>query len=117
MLDSGATKTVCDRIWYNTYLQSLPVPEYSLITSSESTNIFRFDDGQQVQSTRQVCIPVKIGSMDVMLETDIIDRDIPLHLSRKSMRKAGMTLYFEHPTTVIFGTLVHLTVTKSGHCH
>ena len=115
VLDSGATKTVCGRIWYNTYLQSLPITEYSLITSSESTNIFRFGDGQQIQSMRQVCIPVKIGSMDVMLETDIIDRDIPLLLSRESMKKAGMTLYFEHDTAVIFGTPVHLTVTKSGH--
>ena len=69
MLDSGATKTVCGRIWYNTYLQSLPVTEYSLIISSESTNIFPFGDGQQVQSMRQVYIPVKIGLMDVMLET------------------------------------------------
>ena len=42
--------------------------------------------------------------MDVMLETDIIDRDIPLLLSRESMKKAGMTLYFEHDTAVIFGT-------------
>ena len=41
--------------------------------------------------------------------------DIPLLLSRKSMKKANMTLDFKNYYAVIFDQSIHLLVTKSRH--
>ena len=50
-----------------------------------------------------------------MLNTDIVASDIPLLLSRKSMKKANMTLNFKNDHAVIFDQPIQLIVTKSGH--
>ena len=50
-----------------------------------------------------------------MLNTDIVASDIPLLLSRKSMKKANMTLDFKNDHAVIFDQLIQLIVTKWGH--
>ena len=41
--------------------------------------------------------------------------DIPLLLSKKSMKKANMTLDFKNDPAVIFDQLVQLLVTRPGH--
>ena len=46
-----------------------------------------------------------------MLNTDIVASDIPLLLSRKSMKKA-MTLDFKNDHAVIFDQLIQLIVIK-----
>ena len=50
-----------------------------------------------------------------MLNTYTVASDIPLLLSRKSMKKPNMTLDFKNDHTVIFDQSIQLTVTKSGH--
>ena len=50
-----------------------------------------------------------------MLNTDIVASDIPLLLSRKSMKKAKMTLDFKNDHAIIFDQSIQLLVTKSGH--
>ena len=50
-----------------------------------------------------------------MLNTDIVASDIPLLLSRKSMKKANMTLDFKNDHAVIFDQSIQLIVTKWGH--
>ena len=50
-----------------------------------------------------------------MLNTDIIASDIPLLLSRKSMKKADMALDFKNDNAIVFGESVKLITTKSGH--
>ena len=48
------------------------------------------------------------------LNTSIVASDIPLLLSRKSMKKANMTLDFKHDHAVIFDQLIQLIVKKLG---
>ena len=50
-----------------------------------------------------------------MLNTDIVASDIPLLLSRKSMKKTDMTFDFKNDNAIIFGESVKLITTKSGH--
>ena len=53
-----------------------------------------------------------------MLNTDVVASDIPLLLSRKSMKKADMILAldFKNYNAMIFCELIQLTVTNSDHC-
>ena len=50
-----------------------------------------------------------------MLNTDIVASDIPLLLSRKSMKKANMTLDFKNDHAVSFDQSIQLKVTTSRH--
>ena len=50
-----------------------------------------------------------------MLNTNIVVSDIPLLISRKSMKKANMTLDFKNDHAFIFDQSIQLLVTKSGH--
>ena len=53
-----------------------------------------------------------------MLNTDIVASNIPLLLSRKSMKKADMILALDlkNYNAMTFCELIQLTVTNSGHC-
>ena len=44
----------------------------------------------------------------VMLNTDLVASDIPLLLSRKSIKKANMTTDFKNDNTIVFGKSVNL---------
>ena len=54
--------------------------KFSIILSTTRTKLQNVD------------IPIILGNKSVMLNTDIVASDIPLFLSRKSMKKADMTL-------------------------
>ena len=53
-----------------------------------------------------------------MLNTDVVASDIPLLLSRNSMKKADMTLAldFKNDAAIIFCEPIQIIVTMSGHC-
>ena len=55
-----------------------------------------------------------MGSKHVMLNTDIVPSDIPLFLSRKSMKRAAMTR-LKNNQVIAFGEQIQLMNTKSGH--
>ena len=54
--------------------------KFSIILSTTRTKLQNVD------------IPIILGNKSVMLNTGIVASDIPLFLSRKSMKKADMTL-------------------------
>ena len=47
LLDCGASKTVCGRVWYEQYTNSLSQQDQSTIELSESSHLFRFGDGKK----------------------------------------------------------------------
>ena len=59
-----------------------------------------------------VDLPIAMVSKHVMLNTDIVPSDIPLLLSRKSMKRAGMTVDFKNDQAIEFGKQMQLMITK-----
>ena len=49
-----------------------------------------------------------------MLNTDIVPNDIPLLLSRKSMKRVGMTINFKNGQAITFGEPIQLINIKYG---
>ena len=115
LLDCGASKTVCGNEWFQQYQESLSDDNLRKIKTSESNNSFRFGDGKRITSQKSVTLPASIGSMEVTIKADVVDSDIPLLLSRDSMKKANMNLDFESDTITIFGEKIPLITTASGH--
>ena len=115
IVDSGCTKTVCGDVWLNTYLDSLSQKDRKLVYTEKSLCNFRFGVGKVYSSSRIVYIPVHIGSSSATLATYAIPCNIPLLLSRSSMKKAHATLDFEKDHLIIFDEIVPLIITESGH--
>ena len=88
ILDSGASSTVCGKTWFDEFFKSLKPTDQSNIIFSECSKPFRFGDGIQYKSSESATIPAIIGNQVVNIKTHIIDSDIPLLLSKASMKKA-----------------------------
>ena len=111
VIDSGCSKTVAGRQWLDCYLEQLG----SNIDIHKSKNVFRFGKGSPVTSQGKCKLPAKIGSKSVTIETDIVDMNIPLLLSKESLKTAGTILDFTNDQAMMFGEKQTLIATESGH--
>lgn len=114
VLDSGASSTVCGTTWFQEYMNSLSANEKESIVYTTSNKPFRFGDGREIKSTKAATIPANIGSHKVSIKTDIVDANIPLLLSRSTMKKARMLLNFDDDTIVYNDSEIPLQTTSNG---
>ena len=82
---------------------------------SDSDRIYKFGGGERLKSAALVTMPAFINGVEITIETDVVTSDIPLLWSSQDMKRAGVILNYQTDTAEIFGQLVHLTSTKSGH--
>ena len=115
VLDSGASKTVCGESWFNTFQESLNDNERNKIQFQDSNSQYKFGDGAQITAITSATIPVVIGTTKGQMNVDIVPSNIPLLLSKDSMKRANMKLNFENDTITAFGESINLIITKSGH--
>ena len=94
VLDSGCTKTVCSKTWLNCSLESLSSEELDNIKSEWSETIFKFGNGKICHSIKQITIPVVIAGQNVLLTMKVIENDIPLLLSKDTMKKDNTYIDF-----------------------
>ena len=59
--------------------------------------------------------PWIIAGKKIFIETDVVDYEIPLLLSKDAMKKAGMSIKFATDTVTIFGRKQDLLFTSLGH--
>ena len=76
---------------------------------------FKFGDGRKVASIEKVTIPATIGEQPVRIRADVVREEIPLLLSKKSMKKAETNIDFKTDTISMFGSQQRLITTSSGH--
>ena len=55
------------------------------------------------------------GKQEIELETDIVDTDTPLLLSKSAMKKSSTVIDFDKNTAFLFGKKQKLIKTTSGH--
>ena len=115
VLDCGATKTVAGQSWMDHYIMCLSDDDKKLVQVKKANTAFRFGDGNQVISDKNVTFPAILGSRSVFISSDVIQKDIPLLFSRESMKKAEMKLDFSKDTATMCGEEIQLTSTKGGH--
>ena len=117
ILDSGCTKTVCGKSWMNVYRQSLSLEENEKIDKSmvSSDRSFKFGDGLLSKSVGKVKVPAKLSGAKVLIETDIVEQEIPMLLSRQSMEKANTIINFKTEEVFMLGCKQTLIKTSTGH--
>ena len=114
VLDCGATNTVCGSKWMEEFVESLPPEQREKVKTQDSSKPFRFGDGVVMTSKKKAIIPVTVGEKSVSIATEIIDADIPLLLSIKSMKTAKMGIDFDSDQLSVFGQKIQLQTTSNG---
>lgn len=109
IIDAACTHTVCGEKWLESYIDDLTQDQ------TPSCRPFRFGDGNLVYSTRNMKLPVKIGLTKCKIESEVVKADIPLQLSKTSLKKEGTILDMEKDSAVMFKQSIPLEFTSSGH--
>ena len=114
LLDSGASRTVAGETWYKCFLDSLDEVTRSTVKESPSELIFRFGVGK-LEAIKKTIIPVTFCTHEILLEVHIVNTDIPLLLSLKSMKNMKVKLDFEANVVTVQDKDYPLELTTSGH--
>ena len=114
LLDSRYTKTVCGSFWLQRYKNSLDEKDQANIVYEPSIRTFKFVDSKVIKSTHKAYIPAYIGNGKVHIEAEVVDKELPLLLS-KAMKKAEIMIDFTDDSAQIFGFYINLQITSSGH--
>ncbi|CAC5379710.1 unnamed protein product [Mytilus coruscus] len=112
VIDTACSKTVCGSKWLYEFVESLD-PGLDQITCFLSHVPFKFGDGQTVYSYQKVKIPALIGSVKCSIETEVVDCEIPLLLSKTSLKRASTILDLRNDKVTMFGQLVD-AITLAG---
>ncbi len=115
ILDSACSSTVCGRNWMSCYLESLDAVDKTKVVKNPGSKTFKFGDGKRLKSEASYSIPAFMAGHRVSITADVVDSDIPLLLSLKSMKDAKIKLDTENDKAEILGTEVSLNYTSSGH--
>lgn len=115
VLDSACTRTLAGEVWLDVYLDTLNESDLQLVKYTNSDRSFCFGDGVAVTAIKVAKFPVTLGGIRVYIEADIVKNDLPLLLSHKSMKTAGIVLDFRKDMCWIFDKCIELKTTTSGH--
>ncbi|CAL9707805.1 unnamed protein product [Knipowitschia caucasica] len=117
IIDTACTRTVCGQEWLDNYIcvSGKKNVKSMRATEMQSHRPFKFGDGKVVYSVKNVKIPAKIGNTKCNIETEVVPVNIPLLLSKTSLKRAGTVLDMEKDSAVMFNQPVKLDFTSSGH--
>ena len=115
VLDSDASSTVCGTKWYKCFLETLTDAQKKKIVKIKGVRTFKFGNGNKVNSLYKVILPCVIADIEVSIITDVVNSDIPLLLSKDTMKRAGTCLSFEDDTVMMLKKKIPLNCTLSGH--
>ena len=85
------------------------------VTITQSHVPFRFGDGRKVHSFISARIPIMIANTSCQVQVEIVKENIPLLLSKDSLKKAGTVLDMTNDKAIMFGKDVPLRFSTNGH--
>ena len=115
VLDSACTHSVCGQPWMDCYLDSLEDDARDEVRQEPGVKRYKFGGGEILKSNALVCIPAEIAGKRFTIDTDVVDSQIPLLWSLGDMKKAKVKLDLANDVAEVFGRLVNLNYTSSGH--
>ncbi|KAJ8050479.1 hypothetical protein HOLleu_03699 [Holothuria leucospilota] len=111
---TACTRTVCGIEWLHNYTRQLDENDLELVHHSESSQEFCLGDGVNVLLKGSVVIPATIAETAYKIRGRVVDCDIPLLLSKESLKKQ-LLYYLSTDSATMFEKLVQLDFTSSGH--
>ena len=117
IVDSGCTKTVAGATWVEEYLALLSPEERDIVekTARKSTTRYRFGDGKETVSVKEITLPMFICGKKVEVKVEVVENTLPLLLGRPSMTKLGMILDTRNHSVTVDGRNFKLGLSSNGH--
>ena len=88
-VDTACSRTVCGVKWWENWYAHLSDAHKRLVTRKPSNAVFRFDDGRKVNAIEKMTFPICIAGLSCSIEAELVPENIPLLLSKSSLKKAG----------------------------
>ncbi|XP_063726781.1 uncharacterized protein LOC134854457 [Symsagittifera roscoffensis] len=95
ILDSGCTTTVAGDQWVKQYVSKLSKTQSDTVVYNKTGCRIVFGDGACQNAKYKAFLPAKFGSLSCFVSCDVIDGELPLLLSVKSMESAKFVLNFD----------------------
>ena len=67
------------------------------------------------ESSEKLILPCNIAGRKVMIQTNVVDSDTPMLLSKLDMKRLGLQTNMENNTAKMFDKVTDLVTTPSGH--
>ena len=83
--------------------------------SFPSETVFKFGDGRKVNSKESVIFPVVIADKKCKIKAEIVKENIPLLLSKSSLKKVRTVIDLNNDKATILGKEINLHQSTSGH--
>ena len=99
--DTACTRTVARQGWLQNYFKNLDDSLLNQVEIRKSNKVFKFGDGHQV-TLSSVKIPAQIDKKNCSINTEIVDENIPLLLSKTSLKKANTVLNLSNDEIKMF---------------
>ncbi len=115
IVDTGCPFTVAGETWLKTYINTLSRKDRLAIRYRKSKNKFRFGSGALFPSEYNILIPIYVGSSNYTLSVDIVKCNIPLLLSRETLKRAQAKIDIGRSLISFLGVTIPLTISSSGH--
>ena len=115
LIDTGCVKTVAGLTWFKRFTESKSKLTRDKIVSFPSDKQFRFGGNDVKKSLGWFQIPCSLNGKNIILQTDVIEADIPCLLSKEIFKKAGGRIDFVRDVITLYGMDVKLQNARSGH--
>ena len=115
VLDSGCTAVLSGNVWLNDYVKMLPNSLKNQVTRVDSKKRFQFGGEYILKSEGKFSIPAVIMGRKCIIQTDVVNSDIPLILSKQCLQKMRAKIDYETNEAIIFGKYTVLNETTAGH--
>ena len=111
LLDSGASRNVCGKEWFSHFKSSCE--EQVGEPCDKNTSSFLF--GNVSHQGKAVMLPLMLGNVKKDVMVYVVDCNVPLLLSNRTMKEMEMKVDFGGQTAEINGDTVDLIMTEQAH--
>ena len=115
IVDTACSKTVAGLLWFQQFYDHLSESNKKLVLRTPSQTSFRFGDGRKVIASEKVVFPVTIAGVNCKIEAELVPENIPLLLSKSSLKRAGTIIDLQRDRAVMFNKEVDLHLSTAGH--
>ena len=115
VLDSACSRTVCGEVWMREYLKTLSRKQLTKVKDYSKRHNYRFGDGVIVKAIARKRIPIVLRGTKYMIVVDVVRNEIPLLISKSSMKKLNAILDFTNDVVIVNKKTIPLHCTSTGH--
>ena len=115
VIDTAFTKTVAGEQCFNNFVSNLTEKSMKEIEYFPNSTKFKFGDGRQVTAIKCVIFPAVIARKHCKTNAEIVKENIPLLLSKHSLKKCQAVTDMNTDKAAILGNRIDLHLSTSGH--